>query len=105
MTYILTPAAGGTATTGNAAVSGSQTKGYTATITIPATFKGTVEIKATDNAGNEAVPMQIGASGSGIEGVLVESAPPTVTVMGPCWKVTRAKDWPLWLSTGRLLKP
>ena len=77
--YTLTPASG-TATTGAATMSGSASAGYTAKITIPATFKGKVEIKATDKAGNGPVIMQIGASGTGIEGVIVESSAPVVTV-------------------------
>ncbi|MDE6319771.1 MAG: hypothetical protein K2M22_08735, partial [Lachnospiraceae bacterium] len=79
VTYTLTPESG-TATTGTAKISGDQTKGYTATITIQKTFKGSVEIKATDIAGNGPVIMQIGASGTGIEGVIVESSAPVVTV-------------------------
>ena len=85
VTYTLTPAGGGTATTGNATVSGNEKAGYTATITISKTFKGIVEINAADKAGNKAVSMKIGKKtgeeGNGIDGIIVESAAPVVTVL------------------------
>lgn len=80
VTYTLTLAGGSPESEKAATVSGSADKGYTATITIPETFKGTVTVNATDKAGNKADAMQIGADGSGIDGVLVEGAAPKVEV-------------------------
>ena len=78
--YTLTPIGGSAQAEQTASLTGSASGGYSATITIPKTFKGTLEVKAADNAGNKSDAMTIGAAGSGIAGVLVESSAPVIEI-------------------------
>ncbi|MDE6320427.1 MAG: YxeA family protein, partial [Lachnospiraceae bacterium] len=80
--YILTPD-DSTADTiaGTAKVSGSQSAGYMATISVAPDFKGTVKITGSDKAGNMAGEKTIGTDGNGINGVIVEDNAPQITVL------------------------
>ena len=74
--YTLTPETG-TAVTGTAKILVSGSK-KTAQITIAADFKGAISVTAADNAGNISDEKKIGAAGTGLNGVIVESnAPPS----------------------------
>ena len=76
--YTLTPETG-TAVTGTAKILVSGSK-KTAQITIAADFKGAISVTAADNAGNISDEKKIGAAGTGLNGVIVESNAPTVTI-------------------------
>ncbi|MCM1047987.1 MAG: InlB B-repeat-containing protein [Clostridiales bacterium] len=67
--------------TGTAKISGSQSAGYTATISIEPDFKGTVKITGSDKAGNAAAEKTIGTDGSGAGGVIVENNAPQITIL------------------------
>ena len=76
--YTLTPETG-TPKTGTAKII---TSGSTRTVQvdIASDFKGTVTVTVTDNAGNVSDEKKIGADGTGLNGVIVESNAPTVTI-------------------------
>ncbi len=70
----------GNAVTKNIDFSGSTSKGYTATITLPSDFKGVVTVKAEDNAGNCSEIKKIGVPLTGVMGLFVEKNAPVIDV-------------------------
>jgi Listeria/Bacterioides repeat/Listeria/Bacterioides repeat/Listeria/Bacterioides repeat len=70
----------GNAVTKNASLSGSTSKGYTATITLPSDFKGVITVKAEDNAGNCPEVKKIGVPLTGVMGLFVEKNAPVIDV-------------------------
>ena len=68
------------AITANAELTGSPSKGYRATITLPPDFKGAVAVMAVDNAGNRSEVKKIGVELPGVKGLFVENNAPVIDV-------------------------